>query len=66
MLTRRVLKYGIAFLCIFLVISIICIYEHRDFLASYFTNSISSVAGIGLYLLIWGAGMWLIIKSVFK
>lgn len=66
MLTRRILKYGIAFLCIFLVISIICIYEHRDFLASYFTNSISSAAGIGLYLLIWGAGMWLVVKSVFR
>lgn len=66
MIIRRVLKYGIAFLCVFLMISLICIYEHRDFLASYFTNSISSAAGIGLYLLIWGAGMWLIIKSVFR
>ena len=66
MLAKRILTYGMAFLCIFLVISIICIYEHRDFLAAYFTNSIYSVAGIGLYLLIWGAGMWLIIKSVFK
>lgn len=66
MILRRVLSYGIAFLCIFLVISVICIYEHRDFLASYFTDSISSAAGIGLYLLIWGVGIGLVIKSAFS
>lgn len=66
MLAKRILKYGIAFLCTFLVVSLICIYEHRAFLASYFANSISSVAGVCLYLLVWGVGLGLIIKSVFR
>lgn len=66
MLVKRVLRYGIAFLCILLVLSVICIYEHRDFLMSYFTSSLSSIAGIALFLLISVVGIGLIIRSVFR
>lgn len=66
MIAKRVLRYGIAFLCVFLVVSLICIYEHRDFLASYFSSSLSYAAGIILYLLIYGVGIGLILKSLFK
>lgn len=66
MIVRRVLQYGIAFLCIFLVLSCISIYEHRDVLISYFSNSLSSVIGIGLYLLIYAFGIGLMIKALFR
>lgn len=66
MVIRRTLKYGIAFLCIIFVLSCICLYEHREILSSYFSNSLSSVVGIGLYLLIFGIGIGLMLKAVFK
>lgn len=66
MVLRKILKYGIAFLCIIFVLSCICLYEHREILSSYFSNSLSSVVGIGLYLLIFGIGFGLMIKPLFK
>lgn len=66
MVIRRILKYGIAFLCVIFVLSCICLYEHREILSSYFSNSLSSAVGIGLYLLIFGIGFGLMIKPLFK
>lgn len=66
MIIRRILRYGIAFLCIFLVLSCICLYEHIELLSSYFSSSLSSAIGIGLYLLIFGVGIGLMVKAVFK
>ena len=66
MLISRILKYGIAFLCIIFVLSCICLYEHREVLSSYFSNSLSSVIGVGLYLLIFGLGLGMMIKPLFK
>lgn len=66
MIFRRIVKYVIAFAVIILILSIFSIYKHWGFMAEYFTNSISSLAGIGLYLLIYAFAFWLLIRSVFR
>lgn len=66
MIFQRILRYGIAFLCIFFVISCLCIYKYRDYLEAYFSNGLSSLAGIGLYILIFAVGIGLMLKAVFK
>lgn len=66
MIIRRILKYGVIFLCIFMVLSCICLYEHRQVLSIYFSSFLSSAVGIGLYLLIFGGGILLMIKALFK
>lgn len=62
---RRIAKYGIALAVIFLVLSVISIYKNCDFLANYFSNSLYSIGGVVLYLLIYGVGLALILKAVF-
>ncbi|WP_294823336.1 hypothetical protein [uncultured Eubacterium sp.] len=62
---RRIAKYGIALAVMFLVLSIISIYKNWDFLVSYFSNSLYSIGGVALYLLIYGVGLALILKAVF-
>lgn len=66
MILRRIIRYGIIFAGIILVLSILSIYKHWDILSAYFASSIYSLAGIGLYLLIYGFGIWLMIKSLFR
>lgn len=66
MIIRRILKYGIVFLCIIFVLSCICLYEHRGVLSSYFSDSLSSVIGVGLYLFIFGLGIASMIKAVIR
>lgn len=66
MIFRRVLKYGIAFLIILFILSCVCLYQYRDVLAAYFSSAISSAFGIGLYILIFAAGIGLMLKAIFK
>ena len=66
MILRRLMKYGIAFAVIMLVLSFLSISKHWDALSAYFANSFASLAGIGLYVLIFGFGIWMIIKSIFR
>lgn len=66
MILRRILRYGVAFLVIMFILSCICLYQYRDALAAYFSSSLSSVAGIGLYILIYGVGIGLMLKALFK
>lgn len=66
MLFRRFLRYVIAFLCIFLVISLIVVYQYRDVLATYFSSTLSSGVGILLYLLVYAVGIGLLIKAVIR
>lgn len=66
MLFKRVLSYVIAFLALLLILSIICLYQYRDVIASYFSNTFSSVVGIGLYLLIYVVAFALMIKAVIR
>lgn len=62
---RRIAKYGIALAVMFLVLSVISIYKNWDFLVTYFSNSLYSIGGVVLYLLIYGIGLALILKAVF-
>lgn len=66
MLFKRVLSYCIVFLVLLLILSIICLYQYRDVIASYFSNTFSSVVGIGLYLLIYVVAFALMIKAVIR
>lgn len=66
MILQRILRYGIALLCIFLVLSCICLYQYRDYISTYFSNSISSALGIGLYILIFVVGIVLMLRALFK
>lgn len=62
---RRIAKYGITLAVIFLVLSVISIYKNWGFLVTYFSNSLYSIGGVALYLLIYGIGLVLILKAVF-
>lgn len=62
MIFGRIARYGIGFAVIILILSFFSIHKHWEFLSAYFTRSIYSAAGIGLYLLIFGFGFWLLIK----
>lgn len=66
MIIKRILRYGIAFLFILLTISLIVIYQYKDFLAAYFSNSISTVLGTGLYLLIFAVAIILMFKAILR
>lgn len=62
---RRIAKYVIALAVMFLVLSVISIYKNWDFLVNYFSNSLYSIGGVVLYLLIYGIGFVLLFKSIF-
>lgn len=66
MILRRILRYGVAFLIIMLILSCICLYQYRDALSAYFSSSLSSAVGIGLYVLIFAVGIGLMLKALFK
>lgn len=61
---RRISKYGIALVVMFLVLSIISISKNWDFLVSYFSNSLYSIGGVVLYLLIYAIGFALLFKAI--
>ncbi len=63
---RRIAKYGIASAIIFLILSVVSIYKNWDFLVSYFSNSLYSIGGVVLYLLIYAAGFFLLFKAIFR
>lgn len=63
---RRIAKYGIALAVMFLVLSVISIYKNWDFLVRYFSNPLYSIGGVALYLLIYGIGLILILRAVFR
>lgn len=63
---RRIAKYGIALVVMFLVLSIISIYKNWDFLVNYFSNSLYSIGGVVLYFLIYGLGFFLLFKAIFR
>lgn len=62
---RRISKYGIALVVMFLVLSVISIYKNWDFLVDYFSNSLYSIGGVVLYLLIYAIGFALLFKTIF-
>lgn len=62
---RRISKYGIALAVMFLISSVISIYKNWDFLVNYFSNSLYSIGGVVLYLLIYGVGFALLFKAIF-
>lgn len=63
---RRIAKYVIALAVMFLVLSIISIYNNWDFLVNYFSNSLYSIGGVVLYLLIYWIGFFLLFKAIFR
>lgn len=63
---KRLLIYGIVFLVLLFLLSCISIYMHIDYLSSYFSSSLSAAGGSLLYLLIFGVGIGLMIKALFK
>ena len=60
------MRYVVVFAIIILILSFFSIYKHWGVLSAYFASSISSLAGIGLYLIIFGAGIWMMVKSIFR
>lgn len=62
---RRISKYAIALAVMFLVLSVISIYKNWDFLVNYFSNSLYSIGGVVLYLLIYAIGFALLFKAIF-
>ena len=63
---RRILTYLIVGAVLFFIISCIVIYQHRDYLAQYFSSSLSASTGLILYLLIFGVGISLMLRAVFR
>lgn len=63
---RKISKYGIALAIMFFVLSVISIYKNWDFLVNYFSNSLYSIGGVVLYLLIYGVGFFLLLKAIFR
>lgn len=63
---RRISKYGIALAVMFLVLSVISIYKNWDFLVDYFSNSLYSIGGVVLYLLIYAVGLFLLFRAIFR
>ena len=66
MLIRRILIYIIVFLVILLLLSCICLYQHKDLLSTYFSDSFSTTLGFGMYLLVYAVGIGLLLKAVFS
>lgn len=66
MIVNRILRYVIVFLCVLLAVSLIVIYQYRGFLATYFTDSFSSAVGLGVYLLIYGAAFFMLIRAIVR
>jgi hypothetical protein len=64
MIFKRILGYVIAFFVIMLVISCISIYQHRDLLFAYFTQSLSGMFGLGVNLFLYGFLIFLLIKAI--
>lgn len=63
---RRIFAYGLAALISLFVLSCIAIYRHKDFLAQYFSTSLSAYGNILLYVLIFGVGIVLMLKAILK
>ncbi len=63
---RKISKYGIALAVMFLVLSVISIYKNWDFLVNYFSNSLYSIGGVVIYLLIYAIGFFLLFKAIFR
>lgn len=63
---RRILTYLIAGAVLFFIISCIVIYQHKDYIVQYFSNSLSASSGLILYLIIFGIGISLMIKAVLR
>lgn len=66
MILKRIFVYLITFLVITLIVSVFSVIRHWDIIAAYFANSVSSLAGLALYLLIIVFGIGLIVKSLFR
>lgn len=63
---RRILTYLIVGAVLLFILSCIVIYQHRDYLAQYFSNSLSASTGLILYLLIFGVGIGLLLRAVVR
>lgn len=63
---RRLMKYALAAVIIFFILSIISVVKNWDVVTGYFTNSLYSVGGIILYLLIYALGFSLLFRAVFR
>lgn len=63
---RRILAYGIVALIALFFLSCIAIYRHKDFLAQYFSTSLSAYGGILLYVLIFGVGIAFLLKAILR
>lgn len=63
---RRIMMYLIVGAVIFFLLSCIVIYQHRDYLAQYFSSFLSASSGLILYLIIFGVVIGLLFKAVFR
>ena len=44
--------------------SLICLYQYRDAIAAYFSDSVSSAVGIGVCLLIYAGAFLMLFRAV--
>lgn len=61
---RRILTYLIVALAALFILSCITIYRHREYLAQYFTSSLSAAGGIFVYVLIIGVGIAFLLRAL--
>lgn len=65
-MVKRILKYAVASVVIFLVLSVISIVKNWEYISNYFSNAFYTYGGVALYIAIILIGIALMIKSLFK
>ena len=64
-MVKRILRYVYAASVLFLILSVASIWKNWSTLSVYFSNSLFSVGSVLLYLLIFGAALFLIFRVLF-
>lgn len=63
---RRIMLYAIIFLVVLFVLSCISVYMHKEVLTASFSNTVSSLSGLGLFLIIIFIAFGLMLKPFFR
>lgn len=66
MIFKRIIRYVGIMAVLFLILSIISVARNWDYMMNYFSNSLYSVGGVVLYLLIYAVGFFLLFRAIFK
>ena len=63
---RRIFTYLISGAVLFFILTCIVIYQHKDYLSHYFSSSLSASTGLIVYVIIFGIGISLMLRAVFR